>query len=446
MYSYEYRAEKRLVKVEFLRRRFRNKIIEDFSEEITKKGGFTGNSKTAKKCRQGTVQDGIKAFMNRWFLIQKLKGVLCCFQLSFQANQEDPIIPSNPENDEWLIRELKEGGFNETDSSELQDKLKQICKENSDAYKEEVAKIPESSQTISITVTEESQFTEFCDEESHSKIRIREPSLKDLYKQYKGQKDGNEDNMENKEFLQSVYLLLFRWHFCDSLICRYDTTDGDAPGNQMALPFEVFDYLKDTFGLQCECFASPFNRDSKIETYCSQFIDTDKPFGSLGNFFEYFPEEGVFECNPPFVEECMIQNIDHVSECLKRAESAHKALTFFIIVPAWKDDCESYEKTHNNEFFVLEIEMVKKEHFYRNGMMHSSDYALMNANANSLMLVLQTTKAKSENKIDKEKFEREIKERWGIRKSKVETNPRNSTKRKRRYYSEEYYVKRNKST
>ena len=69
--------------MEFLRRRFRNKIIEDFSEEITKKGGFTGNSKTAKKCRQGTVQDGIKAFMNRWFLIQKLKGVLCCFQLSF---------------------------------------------------------------------------------------------------------------------------------------------------------------------------------------------------------------------------------------------------------------------------------------------------------------------------------------------------------------------------
>ena len=227
------------------------------------------------------------------------------------------------------------------------------------------------------------------------------------------EKDSSKDYCHDENFLRCVYLLLFRYFPFYSLTCRYDTTDGDASGNQMALPQGVFNHLQSEYGLECECFASPLNRYAKIQNYCSQFIDTDEPFGSLGSFFEYWPEEGAFECNPPFVEECMIQNIKHVLECLKKAEEAKKSLTFFIIVPAWKDDCESYRLTTENDYFVLEIEMKKDDYFYRNGMAHQKDYTVMDVHSDSLLLVLQTSKAKEKNKIDSEKFEREIRSKWG---------------------------------
>lgn len=181
----------------------------------------------------------------------------------------------------------------------------------------------------------------------------------------------------------------------------------------MALPQGVFNYLQSEYGLECECFASPLNRYAKIQHYCSQFTDTDEPFGSLGSFFDYWPEEGAFECNPPFVEECMIRNIKHVLECLKKAEEAKKPLTFFIIVPAWKDDCESYRLTTENDYKVLEIEMKKDDYFYRNGMAHQMDYTVMDLHSDSLLLVLQTSEAKEKNSIDSEKFEREIRSKWG---------------------------------
>ena len=50
-------------------------------------------------------------------------------------------------------------------------------------------------------------------------------------------------------------------------------------------------------------FASPFNHF--LIPYCSAFPDTDACFGSCGSFFDFFPTEGSFMANPPFVEECM---------------------------------------------------------------------------------------------------------------------------------------------
>ena len=222
----------------------------------------------------------------------------------------------------------------------------------------------------------------------------------------------------------------------------------------MALPHGVFDYLQSEYGLECECFASPLNRYAKIQNYCSQFKDTDESFGSLGSFFEFWPEEGAFECNPPFVEECMIQNIQHVLQCLKKAEEAKKSLMFFIIVPAWKDDCESYRLTTENDYKVLEIEMKKYEYFYRNGMAHQKDYTVMDVRSDSLMLVLQSSEAKKEHEIDGEKFEKEIRSKWGIEseeymKGKRESNPNRKRQRQRQrqngYEKDNYHERQRQS-
>lgn len=311
------------------------------------------------------------------------------------------------------MRELEEGGFEKEESLELQEELKEICKMNFDAFIKEAEKESDSNEKISISVSKSGEYFTFVNKDFEKNIlRIKEDSLKGLYDMYK-EKNSSKEYFHDENFLRCLYLLLFRYFPFYSLTCRYDTTDGDASGNQMALPQGVFNYLQSEYGLECECFASPLNRYAKIQNYCSQFIDTDKPFGSLGSFFEYWPEEGAFECNPPFVEECMIQNIKHVLECLKKAEEAKKSLTFFIIVPAWRDDCESYRLTTENDYFVLEIEMKKDDYFYRNGMAHQKDYTVMDVHSDSLLLVLQTSEAKEKNKIDSEKFEREIRSKWG---------------------------------
>ena len=213
------------------------------------------------------------------------------------------------------------------------------------------------------------------------------------------------------------------------LLIRYDIVSGEVRGYQMALPERVFEYLKKECHLQHECFASPLNACPAIGSFCSRFPDTDKYFGSEGSFFKYNPEEGVYESNPPFVEECMIRNIKHILDLLNNAEEKGKALTFFIIVPKWDDDgCESYNLTvygkhprpkgenQEGKYFVDKIDMDKGNHFYRNGMAYQDDFSVMSANSGSLMLVLQTKEARKKVPIDRYVLEG-VKKRWGKRSS-----------------------------
>ena len=52
-----------------------NRIIEGFARAIDDQGGFDESSKTALKCKKDGTKLGIKAMMERWFLIQELYGV-----------------------------------------------------------------------------------------------------------------------------------------------------------------------------------------------------------------------------------------------------------------------------------------------------------------------------------------------------------------------------------
>ena len=116
--------------------------------------------------------------------------------------------------------------------------------------------------------------------------------------------------------------------FC--LLERYRGIKGS--GFQAAIPGLVFEVLLRDFGATVECFASPLN--CRYGRFCSAFPDCDSPFGSLGSFFCFFPREGSFQANPPFVPSLIHAMCCHMCALLSRAEASGDALSFTIIVGA----------------------------------------------------------------------------------------------------------------
>ena len=70
----------------------------------------------------------------------------------------------------------------------------------------------------------------------------------------------------------------------------------DTPDCQAVVPLAAFRVLEERLGVCFECFASPFN--CRFPRFCSAFGDTDRPFGSVGSFFDFHPTQGSFEVRP----------------------------------------------------------------------------------------------------------------------------------------------------
>ena len=132
-----------------------------------------------------------------------------------------------------------------------------------------------------------------------------------------------EGTPEHAAFLGSVFAML----------CRYEAMGG--AGYQAALGETAFDVLKKRLGVGCEAFASPLN--CRYGRFCSAFPDVDGAFGSLGSFFEFRPQRGSFEMNPPFVPETLLKAAEHAEALLDAAEDAGGRLSFVVVVPAWRD-------------------------------------------------------------------------------------------------------------
>ena len=77
--------------------------------------------------------------------------------------------------------------------------------------------------------------------------------------------------------------------FC--LLARYRSLSGDysqGAGFQAAVPPACLQVMQKLWDVDCECFASPLN--CFFPNFCSLFPDTDRPFGSLGSFFDLQPQ------------------------------------------------------------------------------------------------------------------------------------------------------------
>lgn len=109
---------------------------------------------------------------------------------------------------------------------------------------------------------------------------------------------------------------------------RYHSLGGT--GFQLSLPASAFRVLESTFGVQAECFASPFN--CWFGRYCSAFPDSDAPFGSLGSFLGFSPTRGSFEANPPFSPPVLASMREHMHQLLR---GTSEPLSFIVAVAHW---------------------------------------------------------------------------------------------------------------
>lgn len=96
--------------------------------------------------------------------------------------------------------------------------------------------------------------------------------------------------------------------------------------------------LYDNFGVEFEMFSSATNSSSS--SYCTLFPDLESFFGGKGSFFEFEPEEGFYQSNPPLVESLMDESFERVSQWLE----SEKPLSFIILSRPWpeNDDEDKY--------------------------------------------------------------------------------------------------------
>ena len=240
---------------------------------------------------------------------------------------------------------------------------------------------------------------------------------KDYYRRLRKQYGMDETPVpEEKEgkFREHLLLLLFRYH--------------DISAYELSLPDTVIKALHDQYGLQHECFSSPFDMSKHITSFCSRFPDTDLPFGSNGNFFHCLVDEGCYECNPPRIEEFLIYNMIHLLTCLEAADAAEKSLTFFVVTPYWNEaTCQSYnlalygtpDRPENEEerskYYVTHLLFDKDNHYYRNGTAYRTDRKIEKAGQHSMMIVLQSAKARETVPIGtKDEFEGLVNQAWSL--------------------------------
>ena len=114
-----------------------------------------------------------------------------------------------------------------------------------------------------------------------------------------------------------------------SMAFRHETLSEQKVGVPLSLPPAAADAIKLHFGVQHECFASPWN--TTCGSFCSLFADTDGFFGSRGNFFDYQPASGSFIVHSPPDLQTMQDASKHIVLLLTTSE---EALSFCLVMPA----------------------------------------------------------------------------------------------------------------
>jgi len=292
----------------------------------------------------------------RWFYTQKL--------LDF--NNIDPLLPYNNDDNEGLYYELEKINVPINEIKLLADNVHNMIINFDPKFKDDIIKI----------AYENNLFTLRFD---NIEFKLTQASYKKLKLLY----IGNPDDMIKHIF---------------NLLCRYESLS--SPGYHASIPDDMAKLLRDELQVSHQLFASPFNCDHMI-SYTSAYPDTDKLFGSKGNFFQMYPQlfehGGSFEANPPFLEEHMAA----LSIIIERSLDKAVPLSFFVVYPSWTD-AYSYRLLLNSRYNILSNKVLNFEggdHSY----IQSSQYWIrgMNrkSNSRSSIFILQNELGKSKYKI-----------------------------------------------
>ncbi|HLX54407.1 MAG TPA: hypothetical protein VKR58_10720, partial [Aquella sp.] len=294
----------------------------------------------------------IRLIVIRWFYTQQL--------LDYDA--KDPLFPVSTSRNEGLWYE--------------------ISREN--VPHEEIPNFENFIQQLSCSFIEHTAGTKVC-EHFQGDIEIDGDTVTINYSKYHNKISFNYFNK-----LKTLYVGKpddFTKHLFN-LINRYQTLF--APGYHASVPEKVFGVLLRELQLEHEIFASPFN--NTLSNYTSAYPDTDKIFGSKGNFFEVYSDlfsaGGSFEANPPFLEEHMAALALIIEENLAR----EIPFSFVVIVPAWYDTL-LYNIFMSSRYNILKdkyIYLNRHEHYYRNGAQtFIGPDTLRKSNSDTLVFILQ---------------------------------------------------------
>ena len=249
----------------------------------------------------------------RWFYTQKL--------IDFTG--KDPLLPYNKDDNEGLYYEMEKLNAPNGDIVELSSIISERIKQFN----------PRRIRGDDLSVFSVDSDIQF--QKGYTKFKITSETynrLRDLYSKNNGLDDwiDRTDRTDRSDRTDWMNYRIF------NLLCRYESLA--APGYHAAIPEGFFNTLKQKLKVNHEIFASPFNCNVSLNSYTSAYPDTDKFFGSKGNFFgvhkSLFKNGGSFEANPPFLEEHMAAFSKIVTLEL---ESNIKPLSFVIIYPTWED-------------------------------------------------------------------------------------------------------------
>lgn len=137
-------------------------------------------------------------------------------------------------------------------------------------------------------------------------------------------------------------------------------------GQQWNIPRAVYKILVEKYGVRLEGFASPINsqllrfRPKYPDIrFCSLFPDVDKPFGSIGSFFDCDLRGIVSTVNPPYV-------LDIMNQTAKKAVADLETSTptrVFMTVPNWTD-AEYYNILSNSKHLEAKLVHNPGEYYY----------------------------------------------------------------------------------
>ena len=139
-----------------------------------------------------------------------------------------------------------------------------------------------------------------------------------------------------------------------------------APGGcQWRFPSEHAAHLFASHGVRNEGFASPLNSNfigREGGAYYSLFPDTDRPFGSSGDFFGAdMSRGGGWLINPPFIETILEGAALKVQAALRGELSA--PLSVFFVVPTWTDSA-AYRVLSGSEHLLASIDLMPGQYYY----------------------------------------------------------------------------------
>eukprot|EP01038_Epipyxis_sp_PR26KG_P014659 gene14659-19694_t len=376
----------------------RDKLCEDcltlFVTENSIYGKMKGYTKTARACNTDGMRIGLQGIFARILWSQLLHQVLTLGDVG--TISRDGVFPSIICEDEAVIKEFIEFGRTFQQSTDIIKKLTDSLifannhilnmRNNSDLFHTHNIELSENKNHQN---NNHKSYLLIYHNKNKS-FTISEQHLLKILTLYRLHTDDSA-SFDNPLFLRRL--------FC--VIARYETLSGNSDGYQMAFPNNGFQWLRDKLAVTVECFASPLNCWN--QRFCSVARDTDRFFGSLGNFFLFeghtgklgfdnFGLElgGSFEANPPFVESIMNQMAYRIEYLLNTFSNA--PFSFVVIVPAWVD-CEGvilmsstkYGRPHQGFRLVLE----KKQHNYRPGMQHRTAHDEQPSNVDTLVFFIQ---------------------------------------------------------